>query len=292
MITIGSLFSGIGGLELGLEWAGLGPVVFQCEIDPFCRAVLAKHWPDVPRYTDVTRPRDYPACDLLCGRFPCQDVSGAGDGRGLGGARSGLWWHFARVVRQIRPRFVVVENVASGAKRWVPPVHEALAQLGYRTRALGIAASDTGAYHRRRRVFIVAHAPRVRREARQFLREQAQGRAASVADATRRDLRSSPNAHHGSQPALAFDAEVARAQESAADPDRSGLRLESGRGGWAAVPSWARGSFAEPDVVRVGSGLPRGLDGARRKSLGNCVVPQCAQIVGEVILNMLKPHRS
>ena len=78
MLTIGSLFSGIGGLELGLEWAGLGPVVWQCEIDPFCRAVLEKHWPNVTRYEDVTAIRNYPHVDLVCGGFPCQDVSSAG----------------------------------------------------------------------------------------------------------------------------------------------------------------------------------------------------------------------
>ena len=72
-MTIGSLFSGIGGLELGLEWAGLGPVMWQCEIDAFCRAVLAKHWPNVTRFVDVTRPRNYPWVNLLCVRRPGPD---------------------------------------------------------------------------------------------------------------------------------------------------------------------------------------------------------------------------
>ena len=157
-LTIGSLFSGIGGLELGLEWAGLGPIVFQCEVDAFCRAVLGKHWPHVTRFEDVTQPRSWPYVDLVCGGFPCQDVSSAGKRRGLGGQRSGLWYHFARVVEQIAPRFVVVENVASGQKAWLPHVRHGLHLLGYRTRALGISARDVGAPHLRERLFVIAYA--------------------------------------------------------------------------------------------------------------------------------------
>lgn len=157
-MTIGSLFAGIGGLELGLERAGLGPVVWQCEIDPFCRAVLAKHWPDVTRFEDVTRPREYPAVDLICGGFPCQDVSSAGKRRGLGGARSGLWHHFARIVRQVRPHTVVVENVASGARAWLPTVRRDLHVLGYRTRAVRCDAESVGLPIPRPRVFVVGSA--------------------------------------------------------------------------------------------------------------------------------------
>lgn len=159
-LTIGSLFSGIGGLELGLEWSGLGPVRWQCEIDPFCRAVLAKHWPDVERFEDVTSRTNWPSVDIVCGGFPCQDVSAAGLGRGIGGVRSGLWYHFARVVSEVRPRFVVVENVASGARRWLPTVRHGLHVLGYRTRAVGVSAADVGAPHLRRRVFVVAYPDR------------------------------------------------------------------------------------------------------------------------------------
>ena len=157
---IGSLFSGIGGLELGLERAGLGPVVWQCEIDPFCRAVLAKHWPKAARYADVASIRtreSVPRVDLLCGGFPCQDLSGAshGMGEGLHGESSSLWFHYARVAGIVRPRFVVVENVASGANRWLRTVRHGLHMLGYRTRALRVDARDVGAPHARRRIFVV-----------------------------------------------------------------------------------------------------------------------------------------
>lgn len=157
-MTIGSLFSGIGGLELGLERAGLGPVVWQVEQDEFCRSVLAKHWPSVDR--SVTDVRDATVgtlsrVDIVCGGFPCQDVSSAGSRAGLAGSRSGLWREFARIVGELEPAWVVVENVASGAKLWVDVVVRDLGQLGYEALPLPIAASDCGAPHLRRRVFVV-----------------------------------------------------------------------------------------------------------------------------------------
>jgi DNA (cytosine-5)-methyltransferase 1 len=111
-MNIGSLFAGIGGLELGLERAGLGPTLWQVEKDPFCRSVLERHWPDAERYDDVTTvdPAELAPVDLICGGFPCADISLAGKGLGLAGAQSGLWWEFARIVRGAMPRWVVVEN--------------------------------------------------------------------------------------------------------------------------------------------------------------------------------------
>jgi len=165
MLTIGSIFAGIGGLELGLEWAGLGPVVWQVERDAWCRSVLARHWPAAIRAGNVKlfhsnrygrRPRQWGRVDLICGGFPCQDVSGAGKGAGLAGARSGLWREFARVVGEFLPAWVVVENVASGANRWVDAVVCDLAQLGYASLPVPLSASDVGAPHRRARIFVVA----------------------------------------------------------------------------------------------------------------------------------------
>lgn len=159
-MRIGSLFSGIGGLELGLEAAGVGHVAWQVEIDDFCRRILAKHWPEAARYDDVrTVGRGVlPHVDVICGGYPCQDVSGAGKGAGLSGSRSGLWFEFARIVDELRPRYVIVENVASGARRWLPQVRADLLGLGYHTRAYRIAAADVGAGHLRRRIFVVAWA--------------------------------------------------------------------------------------------------------------------------------------
>ena len=111
MMRIGSLFSGIGGLELGLERAGCGEVVWQCEADPFARRVLAKHWPGVPIYGDVRSMGAWlpvPDVDIICGGFPCQDISTAGKGAGLDGTRSGLFFELARIVRVVRPRYLVL----------------------------------------------------------------------------------------------------------------------------------------------------------------------------------------
>src|SRR3990167_7965029 len=114
-LTIGSVFSGIGGLELGIERAGLGPVLWQVEIDPFCRAVLSHHWPTAKRYEDVKTFTDdmVAPVDLICGGFPCTDISNAGKRAGIDGEHSGLWSEYARIVGLVRPRFVVVENVAA-----------------------------------------------------------------------------------------------------------------------------------------------------------------------------------
>lgn len=156
-MRIGSLFSGIGGLELGLEWSGVGETIWQVEQNPYCLDILTKHWPNAERFTDV---RDVGAAnlspiDIICGGFPCQDISTAGRGIGLAGARSGLWYEYARIVAEMRPRFVVVENVAGGAKRWVDTIRGDLGQLGYETLPIPLEAADLGAPHRRARIFIV-----------------------------------------------------------------------------------------------------------------------------------------
>src|SRR5574343_1702489 len=110
------IFAGIGGFSLGLERTGGFETVAFCEIDPFCRRVLAKHWPDVPCYEDVrslTAERlaaDGIAVDVICGGFPCQDISVAGKGAGIEGSRSGLWSEYARIIGEVRPRYAWVEN--------------------------------------------------------------------------------------------------------------------------------------------------------------------------------------
>lgn len=112
MLTAGSLFAGVGGFDLGLARAGI-EVQWQVEVDEQCRAVLARHWPDVPRLGDVrdVGPADVGAVDILCGGFPCQDLSVAGRGAGLDGERSGLWHEFLRLADTLAPRWVLVENV-------------------------------------------------------------------------------------------------------------------------------------------------------------------------------------
>src|SRR6185436_6276502 len=156
-MTVGSLFAGIGGFDLGFERAGF-EIAWQVEIDPFCRAVLAKHWPDVRRYDDVrTVGPELARVDVIVGGFPCQDISFAGAGAGLAGARSGLWDEFHRLIRTLRPRWVVVENVAALLQRGIDTVLGALARLGFDAEWSCLSACSLGAPHVRRRVFIVAH---------------------------------------------------------------------------------------------------------------------------------------
>ncbi len=156
-LTIGSLFSGIGGLELGLERAGLGPVVWQAENDEYCRGELEKHWPTAGRFHDVRFiDKTAPRVDLICGGFPCTDISVAGKRLGIEGPQSGLWSEFARIIGVLRPRIVVVENVSALIVRGVERVLGDLATLGYDAIWDCIPAAAVGAPHRRDRFFLVA----------------------------------------------------------------------------------------------------------------------------------------
>ena len=159
-MKIGSLFAGIGGLELGLARAIPGArVAWQVEQDPYARAVLAKHWPAVPRYEDVRTvgAHNLSGVDLICGGFPCQDISAAGNQQGIKhGTRSGLWFEYARIVSELRPRFVVVENVAALLSGGMGIVLGDLAACGYDAIWDCVPAQAVGAHHRRDRVFIFA----------------------------------------------------------------------------------------------------------------------------------------
>lgn len=158
-LTVGSLFSGIGGFDLGFQRAGMS-VLWQSEIDPFASAVLRRHWPDVPNHGDITCLWNPEPVDILCGGFPCQDISVAGTGAGLDGERSGLWREFFRLVQLLRPRWVVVENVAALRTRGYDRIHDDLEGAGYSVWPTVVGADDVGAPHRRKRAWIVAHTDR------------------------------------------------------------------------------------------------------------------------------------
>lgn len=159
-MRFGSLFSGIGGFDLGLERAGMVPA-WQVEIDPRAREVLRRHWPDVPHHEDVTQVGggDLGAVDLACGGFPCQDLSVAGRRAGLAGERSGLFHEFMRVVDEVAPRWVLIENVpgllSSNGGRDMGTVLGVLGQLGYGYAWRILDSQYFGVPQRRRRVFIV-----------------------------------------------------------------------------------------------------------------------------------------
>jgi len=163
-LNVLSLFAGIGGLELGLERAGMR-TVGQVEIDPYCRRVLEKHWPDVPRHDDVRTAADWwlsterPTVDVICGGFPCQDISSAntaGNRKGLAGPKSGLWSAYRATVAAVRPSWVIVEN-SPNWRKWTQPVREDLVALGFHTVALRLPAGSFGAPHKRPRVLVVAN---------------------------------------------------------------------------------------------------------------------------------------
>jgi DNA (cytosine-5)-methyltransferase 1 len=156
-MRVGSLFSGIGGIDLGLERAGMR-VVWQVECDPFCVNVLERHWPAVHRRRDVrlATAANLGPCDLVAGGFPCQDISAAGKGAGIErGHRSGLWREFARLVGELRPCWVLVENVPALRRRGGDIVLGDLEAQGYACGPLVVGARHVGAPHRRDRVWIV-----------------------------------------------------------------------------------------------------------------------------------------
>ncbi len=158
-LTLGSLFAGIGGFELGLERTSGFRTEWQVEIDPYCQRVLAKHWPDVRRWGDV---RTFPPegnwhVDVICGGFPCQDISNAGSRAGIKGTKSGEWSEFARIIRLLRPRFVLVENVAAILARGIGRVLGDLAEFGYDAEWDCIPAAAVGALHVRNRLYLLAY---------------------------------------------------------------------------------------------------------------------------------------
>jgi DNA (cytosine-5)-methyltransferase 1 len=190
---IGSLFSGVGGLDEGVERATSGRVLWQVEISAFCRRVLNRHWPGVPKHEDV---RSVGATclapvDVIVGGFPCNDLSPANHrGAGLAGPKSGLWSEFLRIIDELGPASVLVENSADAWREWVPAVRRDLWRAGFASVPIHVAATELGAPHDRRRVFVVAHADREGQSTLAVDAEVALVRA--LADARRSDWRQPP----------------------------------------------------------------------------------------------------
>lgn len=157
-MNFGSLFSGIGGMDLGLERAGM-TCKWQVEIDDYATRVLAKHWPAVPRFRDVREVgrQNLAPVDLICGGFPCQDISIAGDGSGLAGKQSGLWSEFYRIICELRPCYVFMENVPTLCSRGLGEILGQLSDVGYDAEWHGIPAAAIGAVHLRARQWVLAY---------------------------------------------------------------------------------------------------------------------------------------
>lgn len=157
-MKVGSLFSGIGGFDLGLERAGM-EVVWQVEIDEFCNKVLAKHWPNVKRYGDIKNVTNLEPVDLICGGFPCQPFSCAGKRRGKEDDRY-LWPEMFRVIQEAKPTWVIGENVGGFVNMGLDQCVSDLEAEGYEVEPIIIPACAVNAPHRRDRVWIVANSNR------------------------------------------------------------------------------------------------------------------------------------
>jgi DNA (cytosine-5)-methyltransferase 1 len=152
------LFSGIGGFSLAAHWTGQIETVAFCEIEPFCQKVLQKHWPDVPIFEDVRtlKGKDVGPVDIVCGGYPCQPFSLAGERRGEEDDRH-LWPEVHRLLQELRPAWFLGENVAGHISMGLDQVLSDLEDIGYTGQALVIPACAKDAPHRRDRVWVVAY---------------------------------------------------------------------------------------------------------------------------------------
>jgi DNA (cytosine-5)-methyltransferase 1 len=307
-LTVGSLFAGIGGIELGLERTGGFRTIWQVENDDYCTKVLEKRWPEVQRFGDVREigkemadtdsgrlegtsserkgaddaigdsgkgGKNIPYADLVCGGFPCQPVSHAGKRKGTEDARW-LWPEFIRIVRMVRPRYVLVENVpgllSANDGAAMSEILGDLAESGYDAQWNRVGACTVGAPHRRERVFIVAYPhrdspPQDRGEVRRAPRALRRHGARRLAD-RRGDVLADTEIKGLERQRKHKELEEHRQLRVFAEGDFEAL----GRGKWP----------AEPNVGRVAHGVPSRVD--RLKCLGNAVVPQVAEAVGYMIL--------
>jgi DNA (cytosine-5)-methyltransferase 1 len=278
------LFSGIGGFSLGLERTGGFETVAFCEIEPFPRRVLAKHWLGVPCYEDVRTltaaglAADGIAVDVICGGFPCQDISFAGNGAGLAGERSGLWSEIRRLAGDIRPELIILENVGALLSRGLDAVLGHLAALGYDAEWHCIPASALGAPHRRDRIWIVAY-PEGDGWTGGASGHQDRNASAARAVGVRREPSGSRSAYGPWALADAIRVNEQGLIASFIDSQEWARQVERQAGSCGNAPGWWG---VEPDVGRVADGVP---DRAHRlKALGNAVVPQIPELIGHAIL--------
>ena len=275
------LFSGIGGFSLGLERAGMETVAF-CEYDDKARQVLKKHWPDVPQYHDVrTLTREQLENDgiesirLICGGYPCQPFSTAGRRKGEDDDRH-LWPELFRLVQEIRPTWVLCENVAGHITMGLDSVLADLEREGYACQPLVIPACAVGAYHRRDRVWILAYA------------DNSHGKRGWVSSGVREEQ---PNFDSGgaSRNACEVLANADCGRQQGPGQYVESFNPEEGREEKAshAVASSELGVWLpEPNVGRVAHGVPGRVD--RLKQLGNAVVPQVVEMIGRAIMEAEK----
>ena len=272
MITFYDAFAGIGGFRLGLERAGF-KCVGSCEIDEYARKVYHKNfgeWPD----RDIRDVSSINGADMLCGGFPCQDISVAGKGAGLSGERSGLWWELARLIENCSPRLIFLENVPALTTRGLGDILGFLADGGHDAEWECIPASAFGAPHRRDRIWIVARrawaTPNPDSAKLRVEREWEKARKA-------REEKAEPS-NESEEKSLANPTEV-RLQEREDKDGHSGEKSKGGNGNSWGSSDKPRGFWTiEPAVGRVVDGVPHRMD--RLRCLGNAVVPQVVEWIG------------
>lgn len=284
------LFSGIGGFSLGLEKTGGFETAAFCEIDKAAQRVLKKHWPNVPIFEDVSTltAKDLDGTiDVICGGFPCQDISLAGKGAGLAGERSGLWFQFHRLIQEIKPKWVIAENVSALRSRGLDEVLRSLAEIGYDAEWHCIPASAVGAPHQRDRIWILG-----------YPHDNGPHGSKDGQSCASGDDRGSPWSHElgkptGSSGTGQGDAMAYTSHERLQGGEQLRDHLTEALRGWQTAPRSAPqccpvsgGTIypwhTEPNVGRVADGVSGRVD--RLKQLGNAVVPQIPELIGNAIL--------
>ena len=322
-LTFGSLFAGIGGFDLGFERAGF-ECRWQVEIDNYATKILEKHWPKVHRQRDIREcnANNLERVDCIIGGFPCQDISYAGRGAGLDGERSGLFFEAIRLVRELQPRAIVLENVAALLTRGLDRVLGTLAEIGYDAEWHCIPAAAVGAPHIRDRVFVLAYAEHngLIASTEQYPgNQQQQGRtkksrstkqsqrggsgsaiSSDVAD-TGRKLRQSRGVSRSRSDKATLRVKEAsddqRCSENVADSNKfitTEKRLQRSREFMRSSCDQAANSGRRPDshwavepaICRVANGIPARVD--RLRCLGNAIVPQVAEVVASMALDRLQ----
>jgi DNA (cytosine-5)-methyltransferase 1 len=288
--TVLDLFSGIGGFALAFEAAGFETVAFA-EIEPYPCKVLAQHWPEVPNLGDV-RAIDGDvyrgAIDVVCGGFPCQDISTAGKGAGIHGARSGLWFEMLRIIRGARPAFCLLENVPALRGLGADDVLEGLEEAGYTGRPFVVGAVHSGAPHRRQRAWIVAYADDERRPG------QGTGALEQPRGAAPFSLRQAlANTNNAGQSADWRQGQARDNLGRCGAPVDHPLRRRYSAPGEEVCPGRHSAFYAgwwssEPALGRVAHGVPHRAH--RIKALGNSIVPAVAYPFAQWIYGVLTAH--
>ena len=287
---VSSFFAGIGGFDLGLERAGMN-VVFQCEINRFCQGVLKKHWPNVPLENDIglIKPNDIPASNVWCGGFPCQDVSLANQGKrkGLLGERSGLFFTYAKLIKEKKPDWIIIENVPgllnSHDGEDFKTVIETLDELGYGISWRVLDAKYFGTPQRRRRVYIVGSFGDMRSAKVLF-----ESGTTKIVDKSGSGERSGNTRKHAESISKTNTYSIQHAgigRKPSAGPQAKGFRNDGetytldSRGSSDAVCS-----PNAPFRVREVAGISERLDSRRFRAIGNAVAVPIIEWIGKRII--------